>query len=95
LYFVPLLYMYAALPILRARDRLDDRASGGYRIPGGATMVMTLAISTFFVTLGAIVLSVIPPDDGTSKFLFELKVVGGSVLLVAIGLALYGSRSRR
>jgi hypothetical protein len=46
-------------------------------------VVTVLAASAFVVTLYAIALSVIPPDDGSSRALFLLKVVGGSIALIA------------
>ena len=68
--------------------------AGRFRIPGGTLVVNILAGSAFLVTLGAIVLSMIPPDDGSSPVLFELKVVGGSTMLIAIGFVLYVARRR-
>jgi hypothetical protein len=47
------------------------------------------------VTVYAIVLSVIPPDDGSSRALFLLKVVGGSIVLIALGFAFHGNAVRR
>jgi amino acid transporter len=92
LYFIPLLYMYAALPVIRHRE--GRGGAGRFRIPGGALAVNVLAGSAFLVTLGAIVLSVIPPDDGSSIVLFELKVAGGSAILIAVGFVLYAVRRR-
>jgi amino acid transporter len=92
LYFIPLLYMYATLPVIRHRE--GRGGAGRFRIPGGSLVVNILASSAFLVTLGAIVLSVIPPDDGSSPVLFELKVVGGSTMLIAIGFVLYAAPRR-
>jgi hypothetical protein len=49
------------------------------------------------VVTAAIVLSFVPPGDTSSKFLFETKLVAGTVLSVAFGLILYyrGARQRR
>jgi hypothetical protein len=41
------------------------------------------------VVIGGIVLSLIPPGETTNKWIFEMKLVGGTVASVAIGLALY------
>jgi hypothetical protein len=57
--------------------------------------VNVIAGSAFLVTLSAIVLSLIPPDDGSSPLLFELKVVGGSAVLVALGFLLSWTERRR
>ena len=93
LYFIPLLYMYAALPVIRHRE--GRAGAGRFRIPGGSAVVNVIAGSAFLVTLSAIVLSVIPPDDGSSPLLFELKVVGGSAVLVALGFVLSWTERRR
>jgi len=87
LYFIPLLYMFAALPVLRARGRAG--AHGAFRVPGGLPTACLVAGSAFAVTFGAIVLSLVPPRDGSDPRLFLLKVVGGSLLLLAIGLLFY------
>jgi amino acid transporter len=54
------------------------------------------AISGLSVTLAAIALSMVPPADVSSVWLFELKVVGGCAVLIAAGwLAFRHQRSRR
>jgi glutamate:GABA antiporter len=84
---VPLLYMFAALPILRRRaskSRSDVRL-----IPGGPVACWLVAGSGFAVTLLAVLFAMVPPADSTGRVLFFVKVVGGSGLLLAVGLALY------
>ena len=48
------------------------------------------------VVLAGIVLSLIPPGDSSNKLGFELKLIGGTVASVALGLILYlrGVRSK-
>ena len=48
------------------------------------------------VVLAGIVLSLIPPGDSSNKLGFELKLVGGTVAAIAIGLILYyrGARTK-
>jgi len=48
------------------------------------------------VVIGGIVLSLIPPGESTNKWVFEMKLVGGTALSIAIGLALYfrGARAK-
>jgi amino acid transporter len=87
MYFIPLLYMFAALPVLRARVPGDHE--DGFRIPGGLPAAAIVAGSAFMVTFGSILLSVIPPADDPHPTLFLVKVVGGTLLLVAIGLVFY------
>lgn len=96
LYFIPFIYMYAATIKLYARaDRRENRSA--VVIPGGRLGVLIAGGIGLFVVTAAIVLSFIPPGDTSSKFLFETKLVLGTVLSVALGLVLYyrGARLRR
>lgn len=57
----------------------------GFRFAGKVASVSGMA-----VTLIAIVLSALPPPDVASSVLFEAKVVGGSMLLAALGWLTFG-----
>src|SRR6202140_2707405 len=95
LYFIPFLYMYAAAIKLASRkDRLENPHA--VLIPGGKLGVWIASGLGFLVVLAGIVLSLIPPGDSSNKLGFELKLVGGTVASVALGLALYfrGVRSK-
>jgi len=59
------------------------------RIPGGKPGVWIASGLGFLVVLGGIVLSLIPPGDSTNKLGFELKLIGGTVAAVVLGLVLY------
>jgi amino acid transporter len=96
LYFIPFLYMYAATIKLYSRpDRRENRSA--VVIPGGRFGVLLAGGLGLVVVVAAIVLSFVPPGDSSSKFLFETKLVLGTVLSVALGLVLYyrGARLRR
>ncbi len=85
--FIPLLYMFAALPILRRRAA---GASSHVRlIPGGPLVCWLVSGSGFSVTLLALLVAMVPPADSASRGLFALKVVGGCVFLLAVGLVFY------
>ena len=88
LYFIPFLYMYGAVIKLAYRK---DRAANpdAVLIPGGRVGVWTAGLMGLVVVIGGIVLSLIPPGETTNKWIFEMKLVGGTVASVAIGLALY------
>jgi amino acid transporter len=96
LYFIPFLYMFAAVIKL---SRRSDRAANPHAIlvPGGRAGVWVCGLLGFFVVLIAIVFSIIPPGDTTSKTLFEVKVVATTIVFIVIGLALYwrGVRQQR
>jgi amino acid transporter len=90
--FVPLLYMFAAAPILR--HRAPGRHSGVTLIPGGPFASWLVAGSGFSVTLLAVMFAMVPSAASTGRGLFFVKVVGGSAMLMVIGLVFY-FRGRR
>jgi amino acid transporter len=95
LYFIPFLYMYAAVIKLAYRaDRTADARS--VLMPGGRVGVWVIAGLAFAVTALSIAVSVVPPA-GASTLQFELKLLGGTAAAVAVGLALYwrGARAKR
>jgi amino acid transporter len=88
LYFIPFLYMYAAAIKLAGRkDRLENPQA--VLIPGGKLGVWIASGLGFFVVLAGIILSLIPPGDSSDKLGFELKLIGGTVASVVLGLVLY------
>jgi len=89
--FVPLLYLFAALPVLRRRAR--GRNDGLTLVPGGAAGSWLCGAAGFLTTALATVTSMIPPA-GSNPALFLLKVIGGSALLVGVGLVFF-ERGRR
>jgi glutamate:GABA antiporter len=88
LYFIPFMYMYAAAIKLAGRkDRLENKQA--VLIPGGKLGVWIASGLGFLVVLAGIVLSLIPPGDSSNKLGFEMKLIGGTVTSVALGLILY------
>ena len=88
LYFVPFLYMYAAVIKLASRKDRNENEHAAL-IPGGKLGVWLVSGLAFAVTLASIAFSIIPPGDVSNKWFFETKVVGGSIAAIALGLALY------
>jgi glutamate:GABA antiporter len=94
LYFIPFIYMYAATIKLYSRpDRQENRSA--VVIPGGRLGVCFAAGLGLMVVGVGIVLSFVPPGDAASKFLFETKLVAGTVLSVLLGLILYYRGARQ
>jgi amino acid transporter len=88
LYFIPFLYMYAA--VIKLAYRPDRRASeSAVLIPGGKFGVWLAGSLGFVVVLGGIALSLIPPGESSNKWLFEAKLIGGTLGAVMIGLVLF------
>ncbi|HTS11474.1 MAG TPA: APC family permease [Candidatus Limnocylindrales bacterium] len=88
LYFIPFLYMYAA--VIKLSSRGDRGASKDQvLIPGGRLGVWIIGSLGFIVVLAGIILSFIPPGEAENKLLFEATLVGGTFFFIFIGLALY------
>ena len=88
LYFIPFLYMYAAVIKLAGRpDRRENEHA--VLIPGGKVGVWIAGGVGFLVTLGGIVLSFVPPGESENKYVFSVKLISGTVIAVGLGLALY------
>ncbi|HWC18739.1 MAG TPA: APC family permease [Terriglobales bacterium] len=88
LYFLPFLYMYAAAVKLAYRpDR--SQPSDVVLIPGGLVGVWTAGLLGFLICLLSMALSMIPPGETTNKFVFELKLIGGTGIAILAGLILY------
>jgi glutamate:GABA antiporter len=95
LYFIPFLYMYAAVIKLSYRpDR--EKSVGAVLIPGGKTGVWILGGLGFFIVFASIILSLIPPGETASKLLFEVKLIGGTTFGLLLGVMLYlrGARQK-
>ena len=85
--FLPLLYIFAALPVLR--HRANGKNDGIAMIPGGRFACWLASGLGFATTLLAIATSMVPPEGTADPTMFLVKVVGGSVLLVGAGLVFY------
>lgn len=94
-YFISLIYMYAAAIRLAYRN---DRTTtpNAVLIPGGVAGVWIASLLGMLVVIGGIVLSFIPPAESENKILFVAKLVIGTVASIAFGLILYyrGVRSK-
>jgi len=96
LYFIPFLYMFAAVIKLAGRkDRTENPHA--VLVPGGKVGVWLCGSLGFLVVLLGIFVSLVPPGDSASKVGFELKLILGTVISILIGLVLYwrGARARQ
>jgi len=94
LYFIPFLYMYAA--VIKLAYRPDRKDSTAALIPGGKIGVWIAGGIGFLIVLGSIILSVIPPGESTHKWIFEVKLIGGTGLALLFGVMLFvrGARTK-
>lgn len=83
--FVPFLFIFSALPMLRPAT--DE--PGVVRAPGGRAalwIIAGLGIATTLITLAS---AVIPTPDVTNPLWYEAKMWGGMLLFMGVGLALF------
>jgi glutamate:GABA antiporter len=83
--FLPFVFIFGSM------IRLQREPAGPEvrRVPGGKPVAIALGILGMASTLITIVLSAIPADDEPNKPLAVLKIVGGTAVMVALGVALY------
>ncbi|HTD24056.1 MAG TPA: APC family permease [Terriglobales bacterium] len=94
LYFVPFLYMYAAVIKLAYRkDRQETR--NAILIPGGKAGVWIAGSLGFIVVAVSICLSVVPPGETANKTVFVIKLIGATLGTIALGLILYFRGARQ
>jgi len=100
LYFIPYIYMFLAFIAIKIKDRKsrdlyksDNKDSGSpekhFDFP------LWLGIIGLITTVGAILMAIAPPPDTRNVGLYELKVIGGSVLFILIGIVLFFTAKRK
>ena len=95
LYFIPFLYMFAA--VIKLASRADRRENPhAVLVPGGMIGVWVCGLVGFLVVLVGIALSFVPPG-GTNVKVFLVDVIAGTAGSVLIGLLLYwrGARAKQ
>ncbi len=84
-YFIPYLYLFAAMYKLQR----EPAAPGIIRVPGGKPVARLVAIVGFLTTTATIAISVLPPPDEPNKPLAVAKIVGLSAIMVLIGVGIF------
>jgi len=96
LYFIPFLYMFAAvIKLSRRKDRKESEHA--VLVPGGMIGVWVSGGLGFLVVLLGIFVSLVPPGDSSDKLGFELKLLAGTLASILLGLVLYwrGARAKK
>jgi amino acid transporter len=94
-YFVPYLYLFAALVRLRAADRGAAHDPAVWRVPGGTIGLWTAATSGFLATAVSVALVFVPPAGTENVVNYEVNLIGQAVIVLGIGIALYWFSARR
>src|SRR5215469_282429 len=83
-YFVPYLFLFASM------IRLQSEPAGPEvrRVPGGKPVAITLGSIGLVSTSVTIFLSVFPAEDEPNKVMAVLKVVGGTAIMIGVGMLL-------
>lgn len=94
IYFIPFLYMFAA--VIRLAKRGDRQGNPhAVLIPGGRTGVWIAGGFGFLVVLLAMAVSMVPPGDSSNKAMFEVKLLIGTTGAILLGLFLYWRGARQ
>ncbi len=94
-YFIPFVYMYAA--VIKLAYRADRNArTDTVLIPGGRAGAWIAGLLGLSVTVLSIVLAFIPSSDVNDKVLYVIEIVIGTAAAMGIGLFLYlrGARQK-
>jgi hypothetical protein len=83
------------IKLARRKDRMENEHA--VLVPGGLSGVWISGCLGFLVVLIGIAVSLVPPGDSSDKLGFELKLVGGTLASILLGLVLYwrGARSKK
>ena len=79
--------MFAALPTLRRKAAGNN--AGISLVPGGTAGAWLCSGLGFSATLLSVVLALMPPAGSANPQLFVMKVAGGCLLFVVVGLVFY------
>jgi amino acid transporter len=85
LYFVPFLYMFAAV----IRLQREPTGTGVMRIPGGKPVAVLMALLGLLTTTISSVLACIPPSDEPNKLFAVTKLLISSGCVIAVGAVVY------
>jgi amino acid transporter len=96
LYFIPFLYMFAAVIKLSGRKDRNENPNA-ILVPGGIAGVWTSGSLGFLVVLIGIAVSVVPPGSSGSTLFFEFRLIGGTSTAILVGLFLFwrGARAKQ
>jgi glutamate:GABA antiporter len=91
-YFIPYLFLFAAMIRLQGRPSAPE----AIRLPWGRRLAIPLACLGFFSTMAAIILALFPAEDERNPSAALFKILAMTCVLLLAGVAIYrrGQRSR-
>jgi glutamate:GABA antiporter len=90
-YFIPYLYLFAAMIKLQREPAGPDVI----RVPGGKPLAILVAVIGFLTTAITIAVSLVPQPDEANKPLAVLKIMGGTAVFLMLGIWIYRAGKRR
>jgi glutamate:GABA antiporter len=90
-YFIPYLYLFAAMLKLQK----EPAGKEVIRVPGGRPVATIVAIVGFLTTSFTIILSLIPQPDEPNKLLAVIKIVGATGIVLLVGVVIYWFGKKR
>ena len=92
IYFIPYLYLFAALCRLAVPG---DAPPGAIPVPGGRVGAVTVGAVGFLTTSVAILFALIPPEVSANRWLWAAKLLGGCLIVLLVGCVFYRRGHRR
>lgn len=89
--FIPFVFLFAAAIKLH----VEPPPPGTLRVPGGRVTVLVLATVGLVTTIGSMALAAVPSPEDPNPSLAVAKVLGLTVVLLAIGVGVYRGGRRR
>jgi glutamate:GABA antiporter len=90
-YFMPFLFMFAAL----IRVQREPAPQDVIRVPGGRPVAMFVGALGFVTTAVSMVLACVPASDEPNPMLALVKIIGLSLAMVLAGVGVYAAGRRR
>ncbi|KPK87339.1 hypothetical protein AMJ80_12190 [bacterium SM23_31] len=85
-YFIPYMYMFAAYIMLRKRGHGSETVR---LIPRNKALAFIFGMCGLLTTVFAMIMSIVPPAETTNVFVFELKITGGFLMFITVGIIIY------
>jgi amino acid transporter len=92
IYFVPYLYLFVALVVLRRTHAIDNESR---RVPGGTPGLWIVATAGFLATAISLALVFVPPAGTGNVVNYEVNLIGQAAIVLAAGVGLYWFSGRR